>query len=488
MWQYTLPNFRGSSTGDPLATQTTRSSKKTTTKQRSARTAPKKRSTAVKRSTRPAAPPAPTREECIEDLQRVSTEHPGVEITRNFYRRNGKFNEAVWNGFFPKFNDFLDASGITPEAQGQDATPQLTETSEIVGDTWNLTLPRTRIKTLEELLDYCEVDTSVWTVRSFIVNKWEMGAKDRSDNVQVTPLFQVKASLTRSPEMSALTKEVESLIKRMQQSAPVPSFTYKRGPKTGNMLEINIPDLHAGKLAWSKETGYQNYDLNTALATFRRALAAILGRVSHLTFDLVLFVVGNDLLHADDLEGRTTSGTYVNTDGRYHKCFEAVRDLMIEAVEQLRKLAPVKVISCPGNHDTKVAWHVADSMAMYFHKYKDVEIDRGPDPRKFHRHGDVMLMFTHGHGGKRKDYPLTMATERRKMWGDTRFCEIHTGHLHQVRTEEQQGVRVRILSALCPPDAWHSNNNFVGNLRSASGFVWNATEGLTDQVYYNEAD
>ncbi len=420
----------------------------------------------------------------VADLLRIQNDQPEVQITRNFYRAHGTYSEAAWQAVFAKFNDMLEAANLTYNlGEGEP-----TETNELVGDLWNVTLPKTRIHTLEQLLEHCEVDTHLWTVERFIVNKWEVGAKDKNSDIQVTPLFQVKATLRRNIEMAAFQQEVESLVQRMQKTAPVPTLLYKRPRATGNMLEINLPDLHAGKLAWSRETGYQNYDLNTSLATFRRALKALLSRVSHLKFDQILFILGNDLLHSDDLEGRTTAGTYVNTDGRYHKCFEAVRDLMIETVELLRQIAPVKVVSCPGNHDTKVAWHVADSVAMYFHRYKDVEVDRGPEPRKYHRHGDVMLMFTHGHGGKRKDYPLTMATEQRKMWGDAKFCEIHTGHLHQLRTEEQQGVRVRILPALCPPDAWHSNNNFIGNLRSAEAFVWHLTEGLTLQASYNEAD
>ena len=39
------------------------------------------------------------------------------------------------------------------------------------------------------------------------------------------------------------------------------------------------------------------------------------------------------------------------------------------------------------------------------------------------------------------------------------------------------GVRVRVSPALCPADSWHSENHFVGNLRSAEALVWSRDEG-----------
>jgi DNA repair exonuclease SbcCD nuclease subunit len=176
----------------------------------------------------------------------------------------------------------------------------------------------------------------------------------------------------------------------------------------------------------------------------------------------------------------------VNTDGRYQKTFVIARKMIVRCIERLREIAPVKVLVVPGNHDTRATWHLGDSLECYFHRYDDVEIDNNPTPRKYFQHGNVMLMFTHGDKGKRTDYPLLMATEQRAMWGATKYRETHTGHTHMTKMDEQHGIRVRVLPALCPPDAWHSENGFVGNLRSAEGYVWNNVEGLVTQVFYND--
>jgi len=114
---------------------------------------------------------------------------------------------------YRKIQKFLKCDGTTAQKINRllkDLSPvvaeekaSLSETSEITGDKWVLTLPKTRIHTLEQLVEACEIDLNFWHVDRFIANKWEVGAKDAFDVVQVTPLFQIKAFLSRKPKDSA---------------------------------------------------------------------------------------------------------------------------------------------------------------------------------------------------------------------------------------------------------------------------------------------
>jgi predicted phosphodiesterase len=359
-----------------------------------------------------------------------------------------------------------------------------TETSEIKDDKWTITLPKTRIHTLEELVEYFKIDLVLWEVERWVANKWEMGYKDKDDKAQVEQLYQVKAFLKKRKEVEDSRNEVEELKKLAETWSPSPEPHRVVCYPDDLLLEVNFPDAHLGKLAWGVETGHGNYDVKIAESVFWEALETILDRTRHHRFNQIIFVIGNDVLNSDDIEGRTTSGTYVSSDARYHKTFAAVRNLKIRATERLRKIAPVKIIVVPGNHDKLSSWHLGDSLECYFHNYTDVEIDNSPQVRKFHQHGQVGLMFTHGHKGKRTDYPLLMAAEQPQMWGTTKFREVHTGHTHMTKTDEQHGVRVRVLPALCAPDDWLAENAFVGNLRNAEGYVWSPNEGLIEQVYY----
>ena len=363
------------------------------------------------------------------------------------------------------------------------------QVSEISGDKWTISLPSTRIHTLEQLIEFCDIDLTEWEVERFIANKWEVGANlQDGKGITVEPLFQVKAFLKRKNDAIFLRKEVEELKQLAKRNAQLPTKIARvRQTKTGYMLEINLTDHHFGKMAWGEETGYENYDIKIAEKVFWRAFSSILERVKGYEFEEIWFVVGNDLFNSDDVEGRTTKGTYVTTDARYQKTFAVVRTVMVNAIEQLRTYTRlVKVIMVSGNHDQLGVWHLGDSLECYFHKYNDVSIDNTPRFRKYHSFGDVLIMFTHGHKGKLKDYPLLMATEASELFGKCKHREAHTGHRHTKEVEEQHGVRVRRLSALCPPDDWHSENTFVGNLRASEAFIWHRTEGLVGTVIYTD--
>jgi hypothetical protein len=247
---------------------------------------------------------------------------------------------------------------------------------------------------------------------------------------------------------------------------------------------VNLPDAHIGKLAWGLETGHGNYDVKIAEQVYWTALESIINRAKGYAFERVLYILGNDLLNSDDIEGRTTAGTYVSSDARYHKTFSSVRNLMIKSIERLRQVAPLDVMVVSGNHDQLSCWHLGDSLECFFHGYDDVTIDNSPRARKYYEFGNVGLMFVHGHKGKKTDYPAIMAAEQPQMWGRTKFRECHSGHLHATKTDEQHGFRTRILPSLTAPDDWLATNGFVGNLRNAEGYIWSKQEGLIGQVYY----
>lgn len=365
--------------------------------------------------------------------------------------------------------------------------PQPMETAKIAvnGDAAEVTrMTHEAVRTLDDLIRVCEIDTATWEIERWIANKWESAHTDAEKQAHVQPLFQIKAWLKRKVQQLAIRDEIAALIADAKQRIPARPRLSKVRDQSGYMLELAIPDLHLGKLAWARETGEANYDSRIAETLFTDALDALVARTASYRFDQIVLPVGNDLLNADNAALTTTRGTPQSSDTRYQHSFTIARQMMTAAIERLRAIAPVRVILVPGNHDTLSTWHLGDSLACYFHATPDVSIDNEPRTRKYHQFGKVMLMFTHGDKGKRPNYPLVMATEQPKMFGETVHREAHTGHLHQTRVEEMHGVRVRISPALCPADAWHAENMYTGNARAAEAFVWSADEGMVGTAIY----
>jgi len=339
------------------------------------------------------------------------------------------------------------------------------------------------IRTLADLIRICEIDTDEWDVVSWTANKWEAASKDDDGNMVTRPLFQVKAIMRRKVGVLAARQEIAALIEDAKKKIG-PRPKPKRIDPGEHLLEISIPDLHIGKMAWRQETGFADYDHKIAIELYRTALDTLIARTAAFKFSRIVLPIGNDYLHADTKSGTTTAGTPLDMDTRWHKTYVAGRKLMVESIERLREIAPVTVVVIPGNHDTHATFCIGDSLECWFHNTPDVDIQNQPSPRKYHQHGKVMLLFTHGDKGKRDNLPLLMATERPEMFGSTVHREAHVGHLHQLRVSESMGVRVRISPALCPPDAWHSEHHFVCNKRAAEAFVWHPEDGLVSLAVY----
>lgn len=370
-------------------------------------------------------------------------------------------------------------SEVTPNAG---SSGKLAESSELAGDRWNVHLPSTRIHTLEQLIEYFEVDLSKWEVSSFQCNKWEMGYVDSDGNASAEPLYQIKATFVKAKgfTLEAVKAEIERL--KVAASSEIKKFNINRNSKysdKGNALEVSIADLHLGKLGHGKETLGANYDHKIAAKLYENAFVDILNRTT-VPLERVCIVAGNDLFNCDSRAGLTTKGTVQNNDTRYMKMFEVGFDLLVKQINTCLDAAPVDVMMVSGNHDEHSVWHLGHSLQCYYSGNKNVNINNSPAYRKYWQYGVNMVMMTHGNDIKEKDLPLLLATEMPQMFADTKYREVHLGHKHQVSLFESHGIRVRIIPSLTAPDWWHSQSGYVGQIRAAQGFVWSKANGLIE--------
>jgi hypothetical protein len=390
-------------------------------------------------------------------------------------------------------------SGVVSRIDGSKQTLSRSLRESNNGGSRELTIPVDHeITNEQEMIEVCNIDIEKWEVDHWLCNTWTGHMAPRVTGSTrtgwrrstATPIktrnWQVKVWLRRRDTKIAVENEIAQLRQLAKAELSVPRLRLPESGTVGLALEINIADLHVGKLAWAGETGDANYDSRIAERLHDDALATFLRRagVPQTKYERILLVVGNDLLHSDTKAGTTTKGTPLDNDGRYHKTFARTRTMIIRAVTQLKQHAPVTVMVAPGNHDTLSTWHLGDSLDAYFHTDPNVEVRNEPTPRKYWEFGEVMLMFTHGDKGKLSDFPLVMATEQPEMWARTRFREIHTGDKHQERLIENRGVKARIIPSLSASDAWHNEQFFTGNLRQAQAFIWSRTEGLIGTISY----
>ena len=87
-------------------------------------------------------------------------------------------------------------------------------------------------------------------------------------------------------------------------------------------------------------------------------------------------------------------------------------------------------------------------------------------------------------------WPLIIAAEFAQDWGKTKYRHLKMGHVHHkkviapVTVDEQSGLVVEYLEALCPTDAWHAGAGFIGSQKGASAFEYHKRHGLRTRHYH----
>jgi hypothetical protein len=368
---------------------------------------------------------------------------------------------------------------------------ELSRSDEVSGDNWNISLPNTSIKTLEELVEHCKIDLQVWEVERFVCNKWEVAAKlgdDKEHQRLVSkPLFQVKAWLKRRRAVADAKAAIEAL--RIEAQNYSPKFMGLRPARKNEgetAAELFNTDHHLGSLIWGEETGGPDWDNGIAMEAWKDSFCTLIHRVEGYKADMAVIPLGSDQENSDNGSGTTTNQTPQSMDSRYQKVFNLSKAASKFAIDTAyEKYGRVHVPIVPGNHNRLSAWHLGDYLQAWYRNHPGVTIDNRPTQRKWWEFGVVMLMWEHGDKGKVPDYGKIMASEQPEMWGRTKWREAHVGHLHTRRVFEDKGYTARICPSLRPSCAWSVTEHHTGSIRASESFVWSKTEGLVGTATFS---
>lgn len=346
----------------------------------------------------------------------------------------------------------------------------------------------------EDIIRVCKIDIS-----KFDVTHTQVSASVDRTGKQV---FRVKASFKPKKIDSNLPQQKEFLLQEFQKAIaeykklPFPETSVspfvkidigKRSERV-YAYELDLPDLHIGKLAWGKESG-KDYDIKIATARYKQAIKELVGRVNPLTIEKYILPIGNDMINIDNKANTTTMGTPQSSDSRFGKMFQTAKELLIETIDELSQLAPVEVVVVPGNHDTVAMFTLGEVLSAWYHNNSRVSVMNTPAPRKYLKYGKNGLMYSHGDKEKHAELGIIFATEQPKLWAETehRICKV--GHLHKskkmqfVSVDEFQGFRVQIIPSLSENDAWHAEQGY-NSKRAAKSFLYHRENGEVGEFTY----
>jgi len=299
--------------------------------------------------------------------------------------------------------------------------------------------------------------------------------------------------ITNILDWDTFKREFMDDAKKMASIVPViPPLSNK---KKTNALEINIFDLHLGKLGWHEETSSQSYDAKIATERFLEGLNGLIDLAQGFEFEEIVFPIGNDFFNSDTAFPfpATTRGTPQQDDLRWQQIYRTGRQLYMTGINFLKTIAPVKVKTVGGNHDFERSFYLGDALEVAYENDKNVEVDNSPNPHKFWVYGKNLIGFTHGNT---KDIPLARLTTLMpvlvpKLWASSRFREWHLGDIHHKKVwklkgeHDEGGTNIRYMRSLSGDDAWHNQKGFMGAIKGCEAYVWDYDWGNVANFNYN---
>jgi hypothetical protein len=272
-------------------------------------------------------------------------------------------------------------------------------------------------------------------------------------------------------------KFYDKLLEEIANIPGKPSPILREMPvNEGHLLVLDPADVHVGKLAESFEVG-EDYNNQIAVQRVREGVEGILAKSAGFNIEKIVFVGGNDILHIDTPKRMTTSGTPQDTDGMWYSNFLIAKELYIEILDRLLKVADVHFVFNPSNHDYTHGFFLADVIKTYYKDCPNITFDCSIAHRKYLVYGENLIGTTHGDGGKTENLPLTMAHEAKEAWGQTKHKYIYIHHFHHKVSKDYMGVCVEALRSPSGTDSWHHRNQYQHAPKAIEGFIHHPQHG-----------
>ncbi len=352
-----------------------------------------------------------------------------------------------------------------------------------------------KISTVDELIEQIGADLNIYEIDRVDSTHWEVAGKIKKageEGLWTMPLRRIRVVLRKkSDERLAL----ESLLELIEEVSPVAcKIKYKKSNKklAKRALELSICDPHLGLNCYPPEC-QDAYTLEDCEGLFMWAIENLIAqskRYENITE--IVFPFGNDFLHVDNINHTTTAGTSQPESLPWHYIYLRGEQLAISAIDRLKQIAPVRILSVPGNHDRQSVYTLARVLNAYYRNDPNVEVDACAKPYKFYRFGCNLIGFEHGHSINALRLASIMANEEPQHWSETAggWREWHLGDQHRKGTGkpssfEEQGVSIEYLPGLTANNSWHTVKGFTWQKRGAMAFIWDEREGPIARLQCN---
>lgn len=287
---------------------------------------------------------------------------------------------------------------------------------------------------------------------------------------------EIGYSLMLKPEAEppeAVAERIREALEGIEPAEPV-------SPPESVMADLcavyPLMDAHVGMLAWGRETGSQDYDLDHAAQDMRHAFAKVLALTP--AAEQAVLLIGGDFFHSDDSRAETPANRHkLDVDGRFWRVLDVGIGIIAETIHKLlQKHARVMVRVLRGNHDPHSSMTLNFALAERYRNETRVHIEKDPRDLFMMQWGKCAIFAHHGDKGKPQQMALYLS-DVCPFWSETRHRHYLTGHVHHDHAKDLGPLRYESLRAFCPPDAYAASMGYGGR-RALQSITFHKADGL----------
>jgi hypothetical protein len=320
-------------------------------------------------------------------------------------------------------------------------------------------------------------DKTKWSLISARSNIWNTNNKVKgietlySSKIMVKPISEY---VWNEEDIKILFSKINTNYKNKFNILP------KQYEDNGDTLVVPIADFHYGLLS-DEYSANNNYNLEIAEEIYYYTLNNIVNRVKYRKFEKVLFIIGNDFINADNINGTTTKGTIQDNSSSWFNTIHKATQLIINGIDILTEIAPVDVKYVMSNHDLHTMFGIMQTISAWYRNDDNVLVDSTPLPRKYCRIGKTLLCLSHDI--KVKDALKIITTEAKDEWSQSEHIICLLAHLHQAMIYEKQGyLEIMRLPTISGWSRWSNDNGFIQIEKKNQSFIINNELGITDVI------
>ncbi len=265
---------------------------------------------------------------------------------------------------------------------------------------------------------------------------------------------------------------------------------------------VGISDWHYMKLCLDVN-GEEVYNRKIAIEKLHAANNSLISKMLKFGKPEKLFViVGSDNIHVDNPGHTTTKFTPMGgaTDGAWENELDNYVKTVIGMIDRYSQIAPVDVISLPGNHDKHTSIMLRLLLSTYYQNSERVTVKKELDRRVYRQYGKSCLVFTHGDDMSmvklQSNVHRFIMAEAKEHGITIDECEtfvLYSGHIHtklmailgtKSGGERDLGIVQHVIfPSLSGEDRWHKESGFVGNKQEALLDIIDVEKGRSLTLY-----